>query len=77
MEPEDLWPALCVRLRQSAPAAGVGLWPLGPVSPCAINWTAGEATGQTGCLSPAAGGLPVVHTCIYLYIDIDSHTRSH
>jgi len=49
---------------QVIPAAGVGLQPQRLICPGARDWgdwDARAATGQTGCLSAAAGGIYLVH----------------
>lgn len=48
----------------SVPAAEGGLWPQGLICPGARNaenLDPGAARGQAECLSPAVGGIPIMH----------------
>lgn len=62
-----------VRVQQSVPATGVGLQPQGLVCPGACSWGDWDpeaANGQTGWLSPAAGGIHIgvhINICVRMY----------
>ena len=43
----------------------MALWFVCPFDSKWGDWDPGAAAGQTECLSPIAGGIHIVHVCIY------------
>lgn len=64
-------PILCVW--QSIPANGVGLKLLGLVFPGASTWIQRSGTGDTACLSSAAGGIHIQHVNICVFSLVYNH----
>lgn len=62
---------MLVCAKESASAAGMGLCPWGLIYPAAMEgyWEPEAVTGQTGRLTPADGGIHIVHMYFSLYVE--------